>query len=67
MWADISEHTVGRNCSTAHEPQTFVPIGTVKEDQADDWTPRNEVEEDPETTENSSIFYNLTAPFCTSI
>lgn len=54
MWADISEHTIGRNGSVAQQAKIC-----AKEDAI-------EQEEDHET-ENSSIFYNFNTPFCTSM
>ena len=63
MWADISEHTVGRNGSNLHGSHAHI-IASVAKDEID--TPKGEGEEDDET-ENSSMFYNFNRPFCTSI
>ena len=62
MWADISEHTVGRNGSNLHESQNI--IASTTKDEIDN--PKGDAEEDYET-ENSSMFYNFHRPFCTSI
>ena len=65
MWADISEHTVGRNGSTIKEAHAKV-ASAVKEDptETDGNLSKNDAE-DPET--ESSIFYNFNTPFSTSI